>query len=136
MENNGGAWRMTLAMTLSGTIGAFVLSSGQTPQTVVLFRCLVGGAALLGWLAWQGRWKRPDLRAAAWITVGGVTLVLNWLCRRREELDLPPHHWSAAYRRGVRIDVFGIPAPARRHDCHAVVYLSLGGSLGRPWLLP
>lgn len=80
MEKTGGTWRMALAMTLSGTIGAFVLISGQTPQTVVLFRCLIGGAALLGWLAWQGGWKRPGLRAASWIAVGAICLILNWLC--------------------------------------------------------
>lgn len=80
MEKNGGVWRLALAMTLSGTIGAFVLLSGQTPQTVVLFRCLIGGAALLGWLAWAGGWKRPDLRAAGWIALGAAALILNWLC--------------------------------------------------------
>ena len=80
MEKNGGTWRMALAMTLSGTIGAFVLVSGQTPQTVVLFRCLIGGAALLGWLTWKGGWKRPDLRAIGWIAAGAISLILNWLC--------------------------------------------------------
>jgi drug/metabolite transporter (DMT)-like permease len=80
MNKHGGGWRMVLAMTLSGTIGAFVLVSGQTPQTVVWFRCLIGGAALLGWLRWNGGWKRPDLRALGWIALGAASLIANWLC--------------------------------------------------------
>lgn len=80
MDNQGGVWRMALAMSLSGTIGAFVLLSGQTPQTVVLYRCLLGAAALLGWLAWRGDWKRPTLRALGWIALGSASLILNWLC--------------------------------------------------------
>ena len=80
MDNKGGVWRMALAMSLSGTIGAFVLLSGQTPQTVVLYRCLLGAAALLGWLAWRGGWKRPTLPALGWIALGAASLILNWLC--------------------------------------------------------
>ncbi|MES2148672.1 MAG: EamA family transporter [Pseudomonadota bacterium] len=80
MEQTGGTWRMVLAMALSGTIGVFVLISGQSPQTVVWYRCLLGGAALLAWLAWRGGWKRLDRRAWAWLVLGGVALIANWLC--------------------------------------------------------
>lgn len=78
-KESGGAWRMALAMTMSGTIGVFVLLSGQTPQTVVLFRCLLGAAALFGWLAWTGGYKAFDRRALAWVAVGAAALVGNWL---------------------------------------------------------
>ncbi len=80
MDKSGGAWRMVAAMGLSGTIGVFVLMSGQAPLTVVFFRCLLGAAALLGWLAWQGQWQRPDRRALAWIVGGAAALIGNWLC--------------------------------------------------------
>jgi drug/metabolite transporter (DMT)-like permease len=80
MEQQGGVWRMVAAMGLAGTIGAFVLLSGQSPQTVVTFRCLIGGAVLLGYLVWRGGWKRPDARALLWIALGGAGLILNWLC--------------------------------------------------------
>lgn len=80
MDNTGGVWRMVAAMAVSGTIGVFVLGSGQAPLTVVLFRCLIGAAALLGWLAYRGGWRRPDGRALAWIALGAAALIGNWLC--------------------------------------------------------
>lgn len=75
-----GIWRMVAAMGLSGTIGLFVVASGQAPLTVVFWRCLIGGVALLGWLSWQGGWQRLDRRALGWVLVGAVALIANWLC--------------------------------------------------------
>src|SRR4051812_45657227 len=80
MEQAGGTWRMSAAMTLSGTIGLFVLGSGQGALTVVLFRCLIGGALLLAYLQWQGQWKSFDRPALVWLVAGGAALVVNWLC--------------------------------------------------------
>jgi drug/metabolite transporter (DMT)-like permease len=77
---NSGIWRMVVAMGLSGTIGLFVLMSGQSAQTVVFFRCLIGGLALLGWLSWQGAWQRLSGRAIGWLVLGAAALILNWLC--------------------------------------------------------
>lgn len=79
MQANGGTWRMAAAMAISGSIGLFVVLSGQSPQTVVLFRCLIGAAVLLGWLVWRGGWKRVDARAAGWLALGAAALVGNWL---------------------------------------------------------
>ncbi|MFS8973764.1 DMT family transporter [Cupriavidus necator] len=75
----GGAWRMVAAMLLSGTIGWFVVTSGQPPLDVVFFRCLFGGAALLGVLTLQRGWVRMSRAQIGWLVLGGVTLVLNWL---------------------------------------------------------
>jgi drug/metabolite transporter (DMT)-like permease len=80
MEQRGGTWRMSTAMAMSGTIGLFVLGSGQPALTVVLFRCLIGGTLLLAYLKWQGQWKSFDRRAALWLLAGGAALVFNWLC--------------------------------------------------------
>lgn len=80
MTMNGGIWRMVVAMGLSGTIGWFVLMSGQSAQTVVFFRCLIGGLALLGWLSWQGAWQRLTSAAIGWLLLGAAALILNWLC--------------------------------------------------------
>lgn len=77
--DRSGEWRMVTAMVLSGTIGLFVVLSGQSPQTVVLFRCLIGAPVLLGWLAWHRGWKPVDARAAIWLLLGGAALVGNWL---------------------------------------------------------
>jgi drug/metabolite transporter (DMT)-like permease len=71
---------MVAAMAVSGTIGVFVVGSGQPPLTVVFFRCLIGAAALLGWLHYGGRWRRPERRALAWIALGAAALIGNWLC--------------------------------------------------------
>lgn len=80
MTMNGGIWRMVVAMGLSGTIGWFVLMSGQSAQTVVFLRCLIGGVALLGWLSWQAAWQRLTSAAIGWLLLGAAALILNWLC--------------------------------------------------------
>lgn len=80
MSEIGGSWRMTVAMVLSGTIGWFVVSSGQSVQTVVWFRCLIGGLTLLAWLGWGKNWQRLDQRALGWLLLGGGALVANWFC--------------------------------------------------------
>ena len=80
MDKTGGVRRMVAAMAMSGTIGVFVLGGGQPLQTVVFFRCLIGAAALLGWLAWSGGWRRPDAKALAWIALSAAAVIGNWLC--------------------------------------------------------
>ena len=80
MNINCGMWRMVVAMGLSGTIGLFVVTSGQSVQTVVFFRCLIGALALLGWLSWKGTWQRLRAGATGWLLLGAAALILNWLC--------------------------------------------------------
>src|SRR4051812_14657911 len=79
-EHKGGTWRMVAAMGLSGTIGVFVLLSGQSPLTVVVVRCLLGAAALFGWLACTGGAKKMDAHALGWTALGATALIGNWLC--------------------------------------------------------
>ena len=76
----GGVWRMSLAMALSGTIGLFVVMSGQPAMTVVFFRCLIGAIALLGWLSWTGGWQALNSRQIVWLFAGAIALIVNWLC--------------------------------------------------------
>jgi drug/metabolite transporter (DMT)-like permease len=75
-----GTWQMVLAMALSGTIGLAVVESGMSPLSVVFFRCLIGGAGLLAWLAFTRSWAPVSRRDLMWIVAGGLALVLNWLC--------------------------------------------------------
>ena len=42
-----GLAQMAAAMTLSGTLGVFVLESGQSAWNVVFFRCVFGALSLL-----------------------------------------------------------------------------------------
>jgi drug/metabolite transporter (DMT)-like permease len=75
-----GRWLMIAAMVISGTIGFFVLMSGQPALNVVFFRCLIGAASLCAWCAYRGYWR--GLRMARWqvvnVTLGAITLVSNW----------------------------------------------------------
>lgn len=72
---------MTLAMVMSGTIGWFVLQSGQSPYNVVLFRCLIGAPVLallcLHLRAFSG--SSLDARRILIAASGGIALVMNWL---------------------------------------------------------
>jgi drug/metabolite transporter (DMT)-like permease len=79
-DTRAGTWRMLAAMALSGTIGLLVVESGQSPQVVVFFRCVIGGAGLLGWLAWTRGWRPMSRRDLGWLLFGGAALVVNWLC--------------------------------------------------------
>ena len=76
-----GSIEMTAAMLISGTIGWFVLMSGQSVQNVVFGRCVFGAVALLvicgalGYLK-LGIVNRRQLGIAV---LGGIAIVSNWL---------------------------------------------------------
>lgn len=76
-----GLAQMTAAMTLSGTLGVFVLESGQSAWNVVFFRCVFGALSLLAY-CWARGLLRPGLftkTTLAWALVAGAALVLNWV---------------------------------------------------------
>ena len=80
-QQTRGAGEMALAMTISGTIGWFVVISGQPVLDVVFWRCLFGAVTLLAFCGLTGLLRRdalswPQLLLGA---VGGVAVVLNWL---------------------------------------------------------
>jgi len=75
-----GLWRMILAMLMSGTIGLFVVESGQDNTTVVFWRCLIGGSALLAYLSWRRQWQKLSPANSGWLVLGGLALVANWFC--------------------------------------------------------
>ncbi|WDD95550.1 DMT family transporter [Burkholderia sp. FERM BP-3421] len=80
-EIRRGAAEMTLAMLMSGTIGWFVVSSQQHLMNVVFFRCVFGGATLLGVCAALGLLRRGLLsrRTLGLALLGGVAIVANWV---------------------------------------------------------
>jgi RarD protein len=75
-----GTIEMTAAMIISGTIGWFVIVSGQPVMDVVFWRCAFGAASLsivcaaLGLLRGHLTW-----RVLAIAALGGVAIVVNWL---------------------------------------------------------
>ena len=76
-----GVAEMTAAMTISGTIGLFVVLSQQPLANVVFWRCAIGAATLLAICATLGL-LRPGtitMRQFALAALGGVAIVSNWL---------------------------------------------------------
>ncbi|NLS02001.1 DMT family transporter [Rhizobium sp. P32RR-XVIII] len=76
-----GAAEMTAAMVISGTIGWFVVMSGQPVSGVVFWRCLFGTASLLVICGALGFLKPGILSPKAFgiAVLGGIAIVLNWL---------------------------------------------------------
>ena len=80
-ELKRGSIEMTAAMLISGTIGWFVLMSGQPVISVVFWRCVFGAVTLVG-IAWfLGLFDRRHFsrRMLLLSIVGGVAIVVNWL---------------------------------------------------------
>lgn len=75
-----GVWQMSMAMLISGSIGAFVLLSGLPVTEVVFWRCVIGAIALYLFIRLSkqpfSRLTRVTLTLAI---LGGVALVINWL---------------------------------------------------------
>ncbi|MBZ6075587.1 DMT family transporter [Microvirga puerhi] len=72
---------MVGAMAMSGTIGYFVIESGQSIWNVVFFRCLFGAMSLLVYCGWRGflfPW-RFTTRTFLLSLLGGAAIVLNWV---------------------------------------------------------
>lgn len=76
-----GVAEMAAAMTISGTIGLFVVLSQQPLVNVVFWRCAFGAAALLVVCAALGLLRPGTItaRQIALAALGGVAIVANWL---------------------------------------------------------
>jgi len=80
-ETTRGSAELAAAMLISGTIGWFVLMSGQPVSDVVFWRCIFGAATLLVVCAALG-FLRPgviSVRQAIYAALGGVALITNWI---------------------------------------------------------
>lgn len=76
-----GTIEMTAAMLISGTIGWFVLESGQPVGNVVFWRCAFGTVALIAVCGALG-YLRPGIMTARQFGIavlGGIAIVSNWL---------------------------------------------------------
>ncbi|ANN72487.1 DMT family transporter [Bordetella bronchialis] len=76
-----GIVQMSTAMALSGTLGFFVLESGQTPFNVVFFRCVFGALALLVYCHAAGLLSRRHFTRTTFLmaVAAGAALVMNWV---------------------------------------------------------
>ncbi|HCI6431004.1 TPA: DMT family transporter [Klebsiella quasipneumoniae subsp. similipneumoniae] len=80
MHTTRGVWQMSLAMIISGSIGAFVLLSGLPVIDVVFWRCLIGALTLLLFIVLSRQpFSRLTRFTLALAVLGGITLVINWL---------------------------------------------------------
>lgn len=80
-ERRRGTIEMTAAMLISGTIGWFVVVSGQPVENVVFWRCLFGAIALLAICGALGYLKPGVItkRQLGIAVLGGIAIVSNWL---------------------------------------------------------
>jgi len=80
-DTTRGTLQMTAAMTISGTIGWFVVVSGAPVIDVVFWRCAIGAATLALVCLAMGLFKRDALtrRQLVMAALGGVAIVANWL---------------------------------------------------------
>ena len=79
-EIQQGVWQMSLAMLISGSIGAFVLLSGLPVTEVVFWRCLIGAIALFLFIRFSKQPFSPLTKVTLGLAIlGGVALVVNWL---------------------------------------------------------
>ncbi|MCE0160126.1 DMT family transporter [Klebsiella variicola subsp. variicola] len=80
MQTTRGVWQMSLAMIISGSIGAFVLLSGLPVIDVVFWRCLIGALTLLLFIVLSRQpFSRLTRFTLALAVLGGIALVINWL---------------------------------------------------------
>jgi drug/metabolite transporter (DMT)-like permease len=73
-----GALEMVVAMTISGSVGWLVVSSGQTVEELLFWRCAFGALMLLAFCAALGLLRLLSWRLLAIAAVGGVAIVTNW----------------------------------------------------------
>ncbi|AZE67035.1 EamA domain-containing membrane protein RarD [Pseudomonas synxantha] len=76
-----GTLEMISAMLISGTVGWFVVMSGQSPEAVVFWRCVFGAMAMLVACLVLGVLRRSviSLRQFMLVCLGGLALILNWV---------------------------------------------------------
>ncbi|TEA77712.1 DMT family transporter [Allopusillimonas ginsengisoli] len=80
-EIRRGSFDMAAAMLVSGTIGWFVLMSGQPVLDVVFWRCVFGALTLLAICAVMGMLRADAISLAGFglAVVSGVAIVGNWV---------------------------------------------------------
>lgn len=80
-EIRTGTVEMSAAMLISGTIGWFVLMSGEPVTSVVFWRCLFGAITLLAICGFLGLLRLDIIapRRLAIAIAGGIAIVINWL---------------------------------------------------------
>lgn len=78
-ERTSGILEMTFAMSLIGTLGIFVVFSGESPVNVAFWRCLFGAIGLAGICALKKAFAyQITLKQFLLAVLGGIALTTNW----------------------------------------------------------
>ncbi|MFI8418636.1 DMT family transporter [Serratia sp. NPDC078593] len=80
-EDKSGVIQLFFAMIIMGTVGLFVIESGQSAYNVVFYRCLLGAFFLVVYCLYSGKFKGLELSAKSVliIVLSGIFLVFNWV---------------------------------------------------------
>ena len=80
-DRNLGHLEMIAAMIMMGTVGIFVVESGQTAQNATFFRCVFGAFFLALYCYAQGFFRdtKFSLEKLTLVGLSGVFLVSNWM---------------------------------------------------------
>lgn len=75
-----GTIEMVIAMLLSGSIGLFVIKSGQSPINIVFFRCIIAAICLAPICFYYGYFKNKylDKKKVLLMIASGLLIVFNW----------------------------------------------------------
>lgn len=74
-------WQMAAGAMLLSSTGIFVALAQVPPTVSAFYRMLFGGAMLLAWVAWSGRWRRVarrDVALAALPALGFAADLFQW----------------------------------------------------------
>ncbi|MBK0394903.1 DMT family transporter [Ramlibacter algicola] len=134
-----GAFEMTAAMAISGTIGWFVVRSGQPVVALLFWRCVFGGAGLLPFCIAFGHLRRMQKRQFALAAGGGLAIALNWVLIFESFSHVPISVATAVYNTQPFILLgFGMAFLGERITAARLAWLALafGGvvaiALGQP----
>ncbi|NQV65465.1 MAG: DMT family transporter [SAR86 cluster bacterium] len=80
-RENIASLKMIIAMALAGSIGIFVVESGEPALIIVFYRCLIGGGVLLIYclLAHRGHFAQLAMRSFFLMCLSGITMAANWV---------------------------------------------------------
>ncbi|QDG77041.1 DMT family transporter [Labrenzia sp. PHM005] len=79
-ERTSGILEMTFAMSLIGTLGIFVVFSGESPINVAFWRCMFGAIGLTAICAFKGAFAyKISLNQFLLAMLGGIALTTNWV---------------------------------------------------------
>ncbi|SSV45991.1 DMT family transporter [Acinetobacter nosocomialis] len=81
LKRKVGTLEMVVAMLLSGSIGLFVIKSGQSPINIVFFRCLISALCLIPICLFYGYFKKVyfSKKELFLMVSSGLLIIFNWV---------------------------------------------------------